>query len=132
MVPGPGWGTRGAGPVAAAMGLPLAMRAAAPATAQTLSIDLREGRVSEQVTALGRIGGISIVVADPRLWSSAVPALRGRMSAVAALRLIAARCGGEVEAIDGGRDRLLAPRTSARPGDRYSRCLPPKPARSGA
>ena len=120
--------TPGAGAVAAAMGLPLAMMAAVPATAQTLSIDLREGRVSEQVTALGRIGGISIVVADPRLWSSAVPALRGRMSAVAALRLIAARCGGEVEAIDAVLYRIVPHRAPAhRAAPARPRPRPPAP-----
>jgi len=93
------------GAAAVVIGLPVAMIAAAPASAQTLSIDLHAGRVSEQVTALGRIGGISVVVTDARLWSRSVPALHGRMTAVTALRLIATRCGGEVEAIEQRRDR---------------------------
>jgi len=101
------------GAAAVVIGLPVAMIAAAPASAQTLSIDLHAGRVSEQVTALGRIGGISVVVTDARLWSRSVPALHGRMTAVTALRLIATRCGGEVEAIDSVLFRIVPRRAPA-------------------
>ncbi len=91
------------------------MMAAAPAEAQSLSIDLPAGSVRDQVTTLGRLGGISVVVMAPRLWSKPVPRLRGRMSAVVALRLIAARCGGEVEAIDSLLYRIVPRRTPTPP-----------------
>ncbi|WP_244489555.1 TonB-dependent receptor [Sphingomonas yabuuchiae] len=103
------------GAAAVATGLTLAMMAAAPAEAQSLSIDLPAGSVRDQVTTLGRLGGISVVVTDPRLWSKPVPRLRGRMSAVVALRLIAARCGGEVEAIDSLLYRIVPRRTPTPP-----------------
>ncbi|MEJ8630821.1 hypothetical protein P0F65_14985 [Sphingomonas sp. I4] len=111
----------------AVIGLMLAAIAPSPAAAQTLAIDLPAGSVSAQVLALGRLARVSVVVTDPRLWSKPVPALRGRMSALAALRLIAARCGGEVEPIDAALFRLVPKRTPL-PRARPARPRPPVPA----
>ncbi|MDR6126072.1 iron complex outermembrane receptor protein [Sphingomonas sp. SORGH_AS802] len=111
----------------AAIGLMLAAIAPSPAIAGTLAIDLPAGTVSAQVLALGRLAQISVVVTDPGLWSKPVPALRGRMSALAAIRLIAARCGGEVEPIDAALFRLVPKRTPL-PRAHPARPRPPVPA----
>ena len=101
--------------------LTTATATSAAAAAPTLAIDLPAGSVSSQVLALGRLGGVSVVVTDARLWGKPVPALRGRMTVLAALRLIAARCGGAVEPIDAALFRLVPGRAAAH------RTPPPRP-----
>lgn len=65
------------GAAAVATGLTLAMMAAAPAEAQSLSIDLPAGSVRDQVTTLGRLGGISVVVMAPASGRSQCRACAG-------------------------------------------------------
>ncbi|SEN11162.1 Outer membrane receptor proteins, mostly Fe transport [Sphingomonas gellani] len=84
-----------------------ALLMAAPAAAETLSVDLPAGSVGQQVMALGRVARISIVVPDPRLWSRRVPALRGRMRAAAAIALIARHADARVEDLGPGSWRLV-------------------------
>ncbi|AIT08392.1 TonB-dependent receptor (plasmid) [Sphingomonas taxi] len=97
--------------------------------AETLSINLPGGTVGQQVTALGRQARISIVVPDASLWSRAVPALRGRLSAKAALAAIAARAHAQVEPIGAQSWRLRpAPPAAPRPLPRPKPPSPPPPA----
>lgn len=97
--------------------------------AETLSINLPGGTVGQQVTALGRQARISIVVPDASLWSRAVPALRGRLSAKAALAAIAARAHAHVEPIGAQSWRLRpAPPAAPRPLPRPKPPSPPPPA----
>lgn len=93
------------------------------AASQTLSVDLPPGTVGQQVMSLGRHARISIVVPDTGLWARRVPALRGRMSTKAALRLIAARADAELEPIGSLGWRLRPSVARARPR------LRPRPAR---
>lgn len=99
--------------------------ATAPAAAQTLTVDLPAGSVGQQVMALGRVARVSIVVPDPRLWSTHVPTLRGKLRVEAALALIAARSQARLEQVGPGSWRL-APRPTIRPAARPARVqLPP-------
>ncbi|WP_380926968.1 TonB-dependent receptor [Sphingomonas arantia] len=81
--------------------------ATAPAVAGTVAIDLPAGTVGQQVTALGRLARMSVVVPDPGLWSRPVPALRGRWDAAAALAVVAGRAGATAERIGPGSWRMV-------------------------
>jgi outer membrane receptor protein involved in Fe transport len=99
--------------------------AAPEVRAQTLSVDLPAGSVGQQVTALGRQARISIVVPDPTLWARTVPALRGRLSASAALSAIARRAGAEIDPI-GARSWRLKPAMRRTPRAARPKAPPPR------
>ncbi|TXC72803.1 TonB-dependent receptor [Sphingomonas ginsenosidivorax] len=84
---------------------------AAPAVAGQPALDLRAGRLGDAVLALGRQTGTSIVV-DPAIWARRVPAIRGRMSARAALDRLASAAGADVTAA-GAIGWRLVPRRAA-------------------
>ena len=63
--------------------LTLAMPVAA--REESRSIDLPRGTLLQSLPLLGRQAGISISVADSKLWQSAVKPVRGRMSVAKAL-----------------------------------------------
>ncbi|WP_309696054.1 TonB-dependent receptor domain-containing protein [Sphingomonas sp. SORGH_AS_0870] len=103
--------------------------ATAAAAAERLPLDLPGGTVATQVMALGQRAHANIVVPDARLWSRALPALRGRMSVERALALIAERSDARVEALGPGSWRLL-PKARPRiaiPHRRRSAPPPPPP-----
>ncbi len=84
----------------------LAAFAAVPALAGEPVLDLPAGRLGDAVLALGRQAGTSIVV-DPAIWARRVSAIRGRMSARAALDRLATASGAEVAAAGAVGWRLL-------------------------
>ncbi|QJU60647.1 TonB-dependent receptor [Sphingomonas sp. AP4-R1] len=88
--------------------LPLLPLLAWPATAASPALDLPAGRLGDVVRALGRATQTSISVEDPALWSRPVPALRGKMSARAALRRLAEAAGAEMRPAGPNGYRLLA------------------------
>lgn len=102
--------------------------AAAPAAAETLSVDLPAGSVGQQVMALGRLARVSVVVPDGRLWARRVPALQGGERVEDALALIARRAGARAESIGPGSWRLIPqPKLrAARP--RWPLAAQPRPA----
>ncbi len=87
--------------------------AAAPASAETLRLDLPAGSVGQQVTALGRAARVSVVVPNGRLWARRVPALRGEWRVEAALARIARRADARVEAV-GPNSWRVVPQTISR------------------
>ncbi|NYD91303.1 TonB-dependent receptor [Sphingomonas melonis] len=104
-----------------------ALLLAAPAArAETLPINLPGGTLGQQVTALGRQARISIVVPDRTLWARPVPALRGQLSARAALAAIAARAGAVIVPVGSQSWRLQPAPRSARPR-RPTPPVPPPP-----
>ncbi|MBM6577212.1 TonB-dependent receptor [Microvirga sp. SRT01] len=100
---------------------------AAPAAAESMSLDLPGGSVGQQVVALGRIARVSVVVPEPRLWAQRVPALRGRWTPAAALALIARRADAELVAIGPGSWRLVPRRPAMRPARVAVRRAAPRP-----
>ncbi len=110
----------------------LLLASAQSAASQTMSMNLPPGTVGQQVMALGRQARTSIVVPDPDLWARRLPALRGRMSIKAALRLIAARARAEVEPVGSVGWRLrpastAAPRPHSRPRSAKQPVVDPAP-----
>jgi len=96
-------------------GLGLSIVAAVPAAAaERVSVDLPAGTVGDQIMALGRSAGASIVVPDAGLWRRPVPALRGRMTVEQALAMIARRAEARAERL-GSAGWRLAPHHAARP-----------------
>ena len=81
---------------------------AGPPTARVPAVDLPAGRLGDAVLALGRQSGTSIVVGDPGLWARRVPAVRGRMSARAALDRLASAAQADVVAAGPFGWRLVA------------------------
>ncbi|MGA1799246.1 TonB-dependent receptor [Sphingomonas sp. 4RDLI-65] len=74
-----------------------ALAVASPVLAGPIgAIDLPAGRLGDAVLALGRQSGTSIVVGDPGLWARRVPAVRGQMTARAALDRLASVAGADV------------------------------------
>lgn len=71
---------------------------AGPLTTRAPVVDLPAGRLGDAVLALGRQSGTSIVIGDPGLWARRVPAVRGRMSARAALDRLASAANADVVA----------------------------------
>ncbi|RXD02596.1 TonB-dependent receptor [Sphingomonas sp. UV9] len=71
---------------------------AGPLTTRAPVVDLPAGRLGDAVLALGRQSGTSIVIGDPGLWARRVPAVRGRMSARAALDRLASAAHADVVA----------------------------------
>jgi len=97
-----------------------ALVAAAPAVAGQGAVDLPAGRLGDAVLALGRQSGTSIVVGDPGLWGRRVPAVRGRMSARAALDRLADAANADVVAA-GSVGWRLVPRVARRAPVRVAR-----------
>ncbi|MCP8889255.1 TonB-dependent receptor [Sphingomonas faeni] len=85
-----------------------ALAVAAPAQAGQGAVDLPAGRLGDAVLALGRQSGTSIVIGDPGLWARRVPAVRGRMSARAALDRLASAVDADVVAAGAVGWRLVA------------------------
>jgi outer membrane receptor protein involved in Fe transport len=85
-----------------------ALAVAAPAQAGQGAVDLPAGRLGDAVLALGRQSGTSIVIGDPGLWARRVPAVRGRMSARAALDRLASAVDADVVAAGPVGWRLVA------------------------
>lgn len=83
-----------------------------PATAHaqsTMQVDLPASSAGQQLLAVGSLAHVNISVSDTRLWNRRVPALRGRMSVLRALRRIAAAADAKVVAL--GKDSFrLQPR----------------------
>ncbi len=81
---------------------------AGPLTTRAPAVDLPAGRLGDAVLALGRQSGTSIVVSDPGLWARRVPAVRGRMTARAALDRLASAVDADVVAAEPVGWRLVA------------------------
>ncbi len=81
---------------------------AGPLTTRAPAVDLPAGRLGDAVLALGRQSGTSIVIGDPGLWARRVPAVRGRMSARAALDRLASAVDADVVAAGAVGWRLVA------------------------
>ena len=67
--------------------------AATPAAAQTASFNIPAGRLSDSLIALGQQGGLTVGASDPGLALARARAVRGRMSAQAALSRLLAGTG---------------------------------------
>ncbi|HXH14994.1 MAG TPA: TonB-dependent receptor [Sphingomonas sp.] len=108
---------------------------AGPLTTRAPAVDLPAGRLGDAVLALGRQSGTSIVIGDSGLWARRVPAVRGRMTARAALERLAVATNADVVAA-GAVGWRLVPR--AAPPPRVVRVKRPKvvpvasPATEGA
>ncbi|SCW91249.1 Outer membrane receptor proteins, mostly Fe transport [Sphingobium faniae] len=86
----------------------LAIAAAMPArAADRQAIDLAPGRLGEAAIALGRQTGASIGMSDQSLAGIATPAVRGRMSAEAALKRLLKGSGASIRRIDGRTFRIV-------------------------
>jgi len=104
----------------------VAAAAAMPGTAsaQEVAVDTRAGSVGQVAIDLARQTRSSIVVSDPAVASRMVPAMRGRMGAAEAVRLLARRAGGRAIAVVHGAWRIEATATVRPPTPR------PTPARA--
>lgn len=100
----------------------LASVTAAPAAAQEIAFDLPAGRLSDALAALGAQAGLTIGASDPGLAAVRSRALRGRMSARAALSRLLAGTGYGFRFVGPRTVRIVrAPRPARRPP-------PPPPA----
>lgn len=86
-----------------------ALLCAAPAVAAApvVSVDLPAGRLGDAVAALAQQARISVSVPDAGLWARPVPALRGRMTAGAAVARLARSAAGEAQSLAGGGWRIV-------------------------
>ncbi|TCM21680.1 outer membrane receptor protein involved in Fe transport [Novosphingobium sp. PhB165] len=91
-----------------ALAVPLPVAAQAPG--QLAIVATREGTAGDAAIELARQTGTSIVIADPRLASRRIPALRGRMEAHEAVARLARAAGARAVSAGRGAWRLdLAP-----------------------
>ncbi|RKF18946.1 TonB-dependent receptor [Altericroceibacterium spongiae] len=108
----------------------LAVAVATPAFAQSHAVNVPAGTGSAAAMALARQTGTSIVLADPSLAQKNVPAIRGTLSADAAVKRLAALLGAKpLRAGPAGWRLVPAPRRIARPG-RAAPIAAPPPARA--
>lgn len=96
--------------------------APAPASAaQTLSFDIRAGRLSDSLVALGEQAGITIDASDPALASIRSRAVRGQMTVAGALRRLLAGTGYTFRFVAPGAVRIV------RAPEPPPRRIPPRP-----
>jgi outer membrane receptor protein involved in Fe transport len=103
---------RGSLIAAAVMALPLALPGTA--LARESAVSTRAGMAGEVAIELARQTGSSIVVADARVASRVIPALRGRMEPAEAVRRLAQSAGGRAIAVAPGSWRIEAAPAHAR------------------
>ncbi|MFW2829738.1 TonB-dependent receptor [Sphingomonas sp. ID0503] len=111
-----------------ALSLTLSVTAGA-ASAATPALDLPAGTLRDALAALSRQAGVNVAVEDERLWRRPVRAVRGRMSAEAALRRMLADEGARIMPLGGRNWRIVA---VVRPAPKVRRAPPPPPSDSGA
>ncbi|MFL6845414.1 MAG: TonB-dependent receptor domain-containing protein [Allosphingosinicella sp.] len=83
------------------------MASAPAAVAQTLSFDIRPGRLSDALVALGEQARITVDASDPRLASIPSRAVRGRMPVEAALARLLAGTGYSFRFVAPGAVRIV-------------------------
>lgn len=76
--------------------------------ARPVALAIPAGSVSEAAIAIARATNASIVIADPALGRQAVPAIKGRMDAEAAVRKLARLSGMQAVKVGPGAWRLVA------------------------
>src|SRR5690606_20210409 len=104
----------------------LAIAAATPArAADRQNINLAPGRLGEAAIALGHQTGASIGMSDQSLAGIATPAVRGRMSAEAALKRLLKGSHASIRRIDDRTVRIVRAYLPARP-------IPHRPASAAA
>ncbi|MFB0871997.1 MULTISPECIES: TonB-dependent receptor domain-containing protein [unclassified Sphingobium] len=95
-------------------------------------IIIAPGRLGEAAIALGRQTGVNIGISDQSLASIATPAVRGRLSAEAALRRLLKGSGAQAVRVAGNGWRIVrapraAPAGAPAPAAPASAALPPEP-----
>ena len=80
---------------------------AAPVHAQVVSVEVAAGRVGDAAAAIARQTGTSIVVTDRVLTARRVPAIRGSLSAEAAIRRLARAAGARAVKVGDAAWRLV-------------------------
>ncbi|EQA97351.1 TonB-dependent receptor domain-containing protein [Sphingobium baderi] len=109
----------------------LAIAAATPArAADRQTIDLAPGRLGEAAITLGRQTGASIGMSDQSLAGIATPAVRGHMSAEAALKRLLKGSDASIRRIDERTFRIVRASPPARPAPRHptgAASVPPPP-----
>jgi len=106
----------------------LAIAAATPARAAgRQTIDLAPGRLGEAAITLGRQTGASIGMSDQSLAGIATPAVRGRMSAEAALKRLLRGSDASIRRIDERTFRIVRASAPPRPLPRHPAGAAPVP-----
>lgn len=112
----------------------LLVAAAEPASAagQRLEVDLPAGSLGAAVGRLAQQVAVSISIDDPVLPRRQVARVRGRMTAAAAVRILARHAGADATRIGGSNWRLTIARKGARVPVPRPPAVPPVQARSDA
>lgn len=106
----------------------VAIAAPAPLAGREAVLAIPEGTAAEVAIAIARSTGASIVIADPALGRTRVPAIRGRMDAAHAVRTLARASGMQAVRVAAGAWRLVPAPRAAAPLVRVRMAGPARPA----